>query len=237
LLLLDRVDKTYWRGAHQLIVLDGVSLQIERGELVAVQGARRTGKTTLLSVAAGLLAPDAGSVRFEGGDLPAPSGCGDALLADGLGWARCGEGAPAGVPALHHVTTPLLPLLRRRAAERRAAEALALVGAERCARATWDRLSDLERTLVVLARALARRPKLLLVDDPTVGLRATESEHVVRLLRSQAEADGLGVLITVPERTAARGAHRVLTLRDGGIVAPLPPSDDGGRVIPLPVRR
>ena len=237
MLQLDRVDKTYWRGAHRLAVLSDVSLQVASGELVAVQSARRAGKTTLLSVAAGLLAPDAGSVSFQGTELRASAGGARAgLLAEGLGWARCREEAPAGVDALRHVATPLLPHLGRRSAERRAAEALALVGADRCARATWDRLSDLERTLVTLARALARAPRLLLVDDPTVGLSADESERVVRLLRGQAETDGLGALITVPERAAARGAHRVLTLRDGRIVAPAPPSDDGGRVIRLPVR-
>ncbi len=237
MLLLDRVDKTYWRGTHRLAVLAGVSLQIGRGELVAVQGARRAGKTTLLSVAAGLLAPDAGTVDFRrAGAGTRPTAAPPGLLADGLGWIRCGDGAPAGVPALYHVATPLLPHVRRRTAERRAAEALTLVGAERCARSTWDRLRDLERTLVALAHALARRPTLLLVDDPTVGLQPEESERVVRLLQAQVEADGLGVLFTVPERAAARGAHRILPLRDGRIVAP-PPGDDGGRVIQLPVRR
>ncbi len=239
MLHLDRVSKTVWRGAHRLPLLQDVSLRVDGGEVVAVHAARRAGKTTLLSIAAGLMTPDAGTVRFEDVDVGRLADVEHArLLAERLGWVRCGDAAPRGMPAPPPVAVPRRPRHGRRAAERRAAEALALVGAERCAGATWDRLSDLERTLVALARALGRQPALLLVDDPTVGLRADECERVVGLLREQAETTGIGVLFTVPERVAARRAHRTRLLRDGRLAAPsTPPDDDDGRVIRLPLRR
>jgi predicted ABC-type transport system involved in lysophospholipase L1 biosynthesis ATPase subunit len=238
-LQLDRVSKTIWRGAHALPVLEDVSLEVRAGQLVAVGGSQRAGKTTLLRVAGGLLGPDAGVVRFDGADLAQLSAPEHAeLLAERIAWARCGDAPPRDVRALQHVATPLLPRHGRRAAEQRAAEALALVGAERCARGSWDRLSDRERTLVTLARALARHPSLLLVDDPTLGLRADECEQVVELLRTQAETRAIGVLITVAERPATRRAHRRWSLRDGRLIpAPAPPDDDGARVVRLPVRR
>jgi len=98
-------------------------------------------------------------------------------------------------------------------------EELALVGAERCARTAWERLADVERALVTLARALVRRPDLLLVDDPAVGLGDDERERVVGLLRRQAQERGLGVLMAVGDRRAARRADRMLSLRDGRLIA------------------
>ncbi len=238
LLHLDEVSTTNWRGAHALPVLQDVSMKIAAGEVVAVQGARRVGKTTLLSVAAGLVPADDGTVRFAGVDLDELS-CGShaELLSERIAWARCGETLPDDLRAVEHVVTPLLPRTARRAAERRAAAALALVGAERTAAVTWDRLDDFARTLVTIARALAREPELVLLDDPLVGLRAPECERVVELLRERAERTGLAVLMTVGERPAARRAHRIWTLRDGHLIPPPAPPDGGGRVIELPLPR
>lgn len=235
-LRLDGVSKTLWRGAHPLPVLTDASLEVGAGELVAVHGEPRAGKTTLLGVAAGLTPPDEGVVRFEGADLARLSEAEHTrLLRERIGLARCGDAAPPGMPMLDHVATPLLLRHGRRDARRRAAEGLALVGAERCARTVWERLADTERVLVTLARALVRRPELLLVDDPVVGLGADERERVVSLLRRQAEEQGLGVLMAVGDRRAARGAHRRLTLRGGRLIATGLPGDGDGRVIPLPV--
>jgi predicted ABC-type transport system involved in lysophospholipase L1 biosynthesis ATPase subunit len=238
LLQLDRVSKTLWRGAHPLAVLEDVSLEVRVGELVALHGGRRTGKTTLLGIAAGLLLPDAGVVRFDGADLARLSESEHArLLRERLGWARCCDEPLCDMEALHHVATPLLVEHGRRAAERRAAETLALVGAERCGSTTWGRLTDVERTLVTLARALGRRPALLLVDDPTIGLEPDERERVVGLLRDQAETAGLGILMAVTDKPATRHAHRVWSLRDGRVAASVTPPDGGGRVIRFPVGR
>ncbi|HMJ03908.1 MAG TPA: ATP-binding cassette domain-containing protein [Conexibacter sp.] len=232
------MSKTYWRGAHEIPVLKEVSLELRAGELVAVRGGRHTGKTTLLRIAAGLTAPDAGVVRFDGADLQQLSDAAYAeLLSERLGWARCGEGPSSNMRALDFVAVPLLVRHGRGTAERHAADALALVGAERCHNTTWDRLSDLERTLVTLARALGRQPALLLVDDATVGLGDEERERVVGLLRTQAEGAGLGVLMTAVEKQATRQAHRVGSLRDGRLVAPPEPPANGGQVIRLPPRR
>jgi len=71
LLALERVSKSHWRGRHEIVVLDEVSLEVESGELVAIFGQRAAGKTTLLRIAAGIEQPDAGCVRFEGVELGA----------------------------------------------------------------------------------------------------------------------------------------------------------------------
>ncbi|HEX4804792.1 MAG TPA: ATP-binding cassette domain-containing protein [Conexibacter sp.] len=235
LLALERVSKSHWRGRHEIVVLDDVSLEVAAGELVTVFGQRAAGKTTLLRIAAGIEAPDAGSVRFEGGEL----GGGRLRRLGGIhpriGWV--GRQAPfaSGMRMLDHVALPLLGGASSEKAERRATRALKRVGAGDLARARWHELSDAERTLVTIAHAIVREPALLLADDPTSGLGVEERETVLALLRAVAEERRMAVLATVPEIPDALRSHRVMSLGDGELIqASRRPA---GEVIAFPQRR
>lgn len=232
LLRLDTVRAAFWRGARELRVLRDVSLEVGAGELVAVYGSRNAGKTTLLKVAAGFQPPDAGRVLLEGTDLASMS---RGALARAhrfrIGWVDRGGPHDDDLPVRAHVALPLYRTLGPAEAERRAAVALARVGAADCADHRWDELSDAARVLVAIAQALAREPRVLIVDDPTAGLGILERERVVGLLRAAAEEGGLGVLMAVPDMPAMVQAHRVRALSRGSLVAPTP--DDRDNVVPL----
>jgi putative ABC transport system ATP-binding protein len=221
LLALERVRKSYWRGRHEIVVLDGVSLEIERGEFVAVFGQRASGKTTLLRIAAGIESPDAGRVCFAGRDVAtlrrSPRIAG---LDPRVGWMRRSGPLIASMEMLDYVALPLLGSLRHHEAHRIATRVLNEVGAKELAHATWGALSDAERTLVMLAQATVRRPLLLLADDPTVSLGVEERTSILRLLRTTAEAGEMAVLMTVPDVPDMLHSHQVMSLADGELIKP-----------------
>jgi ABC-type lipoprotein export system ATPase subunit len=221
LLALEHVRKSYWRGRHEVVVLDDVSFEVEAGEFVSVFGQRAAGKTTLLRIAAGIESPDAGAVRFAGCDLAtlrrSPRIAG---LDPRIGWLRRSGPLIASMEMLDYVALPLLGELRYHDAHRRATRVLNDVGAKDLARATWGALSDAERTLVMLAQATVRRPLLLLADDPTVSLGLEERTSILTLLRATADAGGMAVLMTVPDVPDMLHSHQVMSLADGELIRP-----------------
>lgn len=223
LLALDGISKSYWRGRHEVVVLDDVSLEVGPAEFVAIFGQRAAGKTTLLRIAAGIESPDAGSVRFDGRDLAtlrrSPRIAG---LDPRVGWMRRSGPLIAAMEMLDYVSLPLLGTLPHREAHRRATRVLADVGAKELARATWGALSDAERTLIMLAQAIVRRPLLLLADDPTVSLGVEERTGILTLLRGTADAEGMAVLMTVPDVPDMLHSHQVMSLADGELIKPGP---------------
>lgn len=235
LLALERVRKSYWRGRHELVVLDGVSFELEAGELVAIFGQRAAGKTTLLRIAAGIEPPDAGSVRFEGRELSAGRGRRLAGIDAHIGWVGRQGPFASGMRMIDHVALPLLGSVAADEAERRAARALKRVGVGDLAGARWRELSDAERTLVTIAHAIVREPTLLLADDPTSGLGFEERETVLGLLRSIVEERGMAVLATVPEVPDALRSHRAMSLGDGELIQATRRAP--GEVIAFPQRR
>jgi ABC-type lipoprotein export system ATPase subunit len=240
LLELVGVRKSHWRGPHEVLVLESVDLEVGAGELVAVWGSRGSGKTTLLEVAAGLRAPDDGIVSYKGVDLARVSrGERARLLLEEVGWAQRAGPKDETLEMLDYVAVPQLGRRGPRGARRAAAEALTRVGLRGCTGKDWSQLTDGERTLVSIAHALVRRPKLLVVDDPTANLDMIECEQIMGLLRSAAEDGGLGVLVTVPEMSNMLHAHRIASLSNGRLLVPSTPAGDGdrGEVIDFPDRR
>jgi putative ABC transport system ATP-binding protein len=209
LLTLERVSKRYRRGRREVIALDDVSLRIEAGELVAIWGVPRSGRTTLLRIAAGLEQPDGGAVRF-GGRAVASDG-----LAQDIGYVQVDVASVGGESILDHVAMPLLARgTAPDVALARAALQLERVGAATCARLQPRELEPTERVRVAIAQALVTSPKLLLVDDPTRHVDLLEREAVLLLVRSIADGD-VAVLMTTGEAMGVSGVDRALTISGG----------------------
>ncbi len=220
-------------GRVEALVVD-VSVDVGRGELVAVVGSRSQGKTTLLQLAAGLVAPEDGVVRFCGQDLAGLSEREHArLLREEIGLA--GQSGPrVDLRMDHYVAAPLLVNRRRkgrRQAFARAMAALERVGMASRARQRWGDLSRWDRALVEIAQGIVGEPGLLLVDDVTDGLGMRETAQVTKLLRSLAEDEGVGVLMAVSDGEAALSAHRVFSLSRGRLKAVSGQGSHPGNVI------
>lgn len=234
LLSLTDVGKSFWRGTVRVEVLRRVSLQMAPGDFVAVWGSLGSGKTSLLRIAAGLERPDEGEVRFDGrriAELPRRDL--QQMRRQEVGFADRSGPFERELTALDHVAFPLMGTMRRAEASRRAMEAVRQLGLEpACGNLRWRELTDGERTLVSIAHAIVRRPKLLLVDDPTSNLGLHERERTVALLHRLASDHRMAVLMTAPDSAATLGAHAVFTL-SGGELLPAGPSP-GGELIRLP---
>lgn len=207
LLELDRVRKGYGHGARP--VLDGVSLRLDPGELVVIWGARQAGRSTLLRVAAGIETPDAGAVRFDGSDV------GEGLLGSTIGYFRRDFLTNRGSTVLEQlISGQRARRVPTPTAEARAWRALERVDCARCANTSVRSLKTDEIARIGIARLLTGEPRLLVLDEPVLGVDPVLRDGILRLLRSFAE-DGLAVLATTDEGPGLLGAHRVLFLEQG----------------------
>ncbi|HXP28458.1 MAG TPA: ABC transporter ATP-binding protein [Solirubrobacteraceae bacterium] len=217
MLELEQVVKRYRNGPEEVRALDGISLEIAPGEMLALQGPSGSGKTTLLLLAAAALRADAGSVRFNGADLTAMSEqqAAQYRLAE-VGLISQNSHLMAHVTAVENAATKLLlggiPLTRAR---EQALHWLERVGVAERAERTPEQLSGGERQRVAIARALAGEPKLILADEPTANLDSQRSQEIVALLAELARERGASVLLVTHDAQAAAAAARTLGLRDG----------------------
>ncbi len=218
---LDAVRKHY-RGAGEVVrAVDGVSLQVDAGEMIALHGPSGSGKTTLLLLIAGLLKPDSGAIRYRGRDLAGLSEADTSrYLRRELGFVYQGFQLIPHVSALENASVKLLldGVSPRRARER-ARPWLARLGLEGRLQHTPEQLSGGERQRLAIARALVAEPALLLADEPTANLDSTRSRETVSLLAKIAHDQGTSVLLVTHDTDAARLADRDLTLRDGSLIA------------------
>jgi ABC-type multidrug transport system ATPase subunit len=201
------------------LLLEDVCLELHAGELVAIWGKRRSGRSSLLHIACGLAQPDEGVVRFEGRELRGPS-------AIGAGIAYCSAGFHVGEawPVERElVEVQLARGVPRRQARRQAHAALERTGAQQLAGRLLRTLRGAERIRTMLALALTSAPRLLLVDDVVTGVELVERTAILRLLRSLAD-DGLAVLTSTDETPALAGADRALTLSEGRLNGRLAPA-------------
>lgn len=212
LLELRNVSKRRSCGGRKVLVLENASLSIDPGELVGVWGPRGSGRTTLLRLAAGIDAPDAGSVHFDGRDLAQH---GEQILAREIGYCQKSFPSARGQLALDEVLLGLLINgVRGKEAGTRAREALRRVGAERLAARRVSELDSDERVRLALAHALALAPRLLLIDEPIAGVELDQRDEILLLLRSLAD-EGVALLMTVGDHSGLRGAEQSLTIGDG----------------------
>jgi len=233
LLSLDAATKRYARGYRQVAALSDVSLDVEAGDFVAIWGGSRSGKTTLLRVAAGIEPPDGGRVCFDGHDLAALSRRARArLLLDDIGCVWQTGRITRGLSVLDHVALPRFKQRSHARARAEAHEVLERVGVPQAAAARWHELTDGERTRVALAHALIRQPRLLLADEPTANLNMIEREQILGVLRSVADEARVAVVMTAPDAPNLLQSHRLMSLDDGRLIKPR--SEQRGMLIDFP---
>jgi ABC-type lipoprotein export system ATPase subunit len=232
LLELDRVSKRFRRGAGSIVALDDVSLALEPGDSMAIWGGSNSGKTSLLRVAAGIEAPDSGTVRFDGRELAGLSKRELArLLLSEIGCVWRSLGAPRGLAVIDQVALPLLRHGDSHGARKRAAEALRAAGVADAADASWHELADGDRARVRIAHALVRQPRLVLADEPTANLNVVEREQLLGMLDGLTRERGVAVLMTAPDAPDTLRSHRLASLDRGQLIEP---DREQGRVIPFP---
>ena len=228
LLSIEDATKRYRRGRLERVAIRDVSLDLDAGELVAIWGARRSGRSTLLRVAAGIESPEEGTVRFEGRDLARVR---NSVLGRRIGYCQTSFSATDGGLVVEHVAAGLLAQRASpRQARRRAEETLVRVGAERCGRLDCYELGGAEVTRVSIARALVTAPTLLVIDEPTNGVDLLERDPLLALLRSIAN-DGVAVLMSTSDSQGLSGADRALSIDDGELRGDA--KADDARVVPI----
>jgi len=203
-------------GGEIVRAVDGVSLSVDGGELVALYGPSGSGKTTLLLMIATLLAPTAGTVSIAGRDVSSLSEreASEFRLAQ-LGFIRQNFDLLPGVSAIDNAVLKLLKTVRWRDAHRQITPLLERLGlGERLAHRA-ETLSMGERQRVMIARALSTEPSLLLADEPTGSLDSQRSREVLGLLRELCRERGVAVVLVSHDPLAADFADRVYALRDG----------------------
>jgi putative ABC transport system ATP-binding protein len=215
-LALRSVVKEYPGGVP---ALRGVSIEIGRGEQVAVVGPSGSGKTTMLAIMGTLERATSGQVWVEGRDVAAVSDADLAgLRAHEIGFVFQAFHLQEAMTAIDNVALGMLytgePLKRRREAARLALER---VGLGHRLEFTPKQLSGGERQRVAIARAIAKRPMIILADEPTGNLDSGSGREVTRLLHGLAD-DGATLGLITHDETVAAGFPRRLQMRDGRIV-------------------
>ena len=236
MLVLEDVTATHGVGRKQATVLDGLSLEVWPGDVVAIVGARGAGKTTLLRVAAAIDRPTRGAVRLGVREIDS------ATHSQRSEWRRRVAYVPkrwrvaGGKPAIDHVALPLIASgVSPRTAMREAEAALTWAGATEHAHRYLPELTPAAATRVALARALVQKPAVLLLDEPGMNAAMEERAALLRLVRSMATTNpALAVLMTTLDTRGAAGASRTVLLVNGRLRGGAAPVAD---VVPLPVGR
>jgi putative ABC transport system ATP-binding protein len=223
-LSLVNVTLDYPDGGSTITALDAVNLTAGAGEFLSLVGPSGSGKSSLLAVAATLIAPTSGLVLIGGQDATA-LGARErtALRRDSVGIIFQ---QPNLLPSLTAVEQLLIGEHLRgkplRAARQRAAELLDVVGLAGELNTRPHQLSGGQRQRVNIARALMGRPRVLLVDEPTAALDMERSEAIVRLLRRVTDEFSTATLMVTHDTEFLPLTDSVLTMRDGRLGAPVP---------------
>jgi putative ABC transport system ATP-binding protein len=206
-------------GGEPVRAVDGVSLSIAAGELVALYGPSGSGKTTLLRLIAALLRPDGGAVLVDGRDVGALSdGEASRYRLHELGLVDQSFDLLPGGTVVQNAAMKLWLFERTPRAERRVLPVLERLGLGGRLGHRPAQLSMGERQRVMIARALSTDPKLLLADEPTGNLDTQRSREVLELLVEVCREHGTAVLLVTHDPQAVAFADRVHALRDGRIV-------------------
>jgi len=219
LVQVQNVSKRYTQGREVITALGDVSLDIKKGELLAIVGPSGSGKTTLSHIIGGLITPDSGSVIVAGKKLNTRS---DKAIShyrnSQVGFIFQSFSLIPSYTAVENVMIPLIvanvaPKKRRQLAERY----LKLVGLEARINQRADKLSGGERQRVSIARALVNKPQIIIADEPTGNLDSVRGNEIMKILEALSHQHGIAILMVTHDLTLAKRADRIIQIRDGVI--------------------
>ena len=227
-IVLTNVTRVHGSGATEVFALEGASLSVAQGELVAVMGPSGSGKSTLLNLAGGLDKATSGTVEVSGIRLDSLDAKGlAALRRRSVGFVFQDLNLIPSLTAAENIGLPLeLDGFSVRRARSQAVDALDQLGLRELADRYPDQMSGGQQQRVAIARALVGERRLVLADEPTGALDSHTGEGVLKVLRQRCDAGAAGLLVTHEARHAA-WADRVVFLRDGAMV------DETGRATPV----
>ena len=202
----------------EVVALQGLDLEIEAGEVMAIIGSSGSGKSTLLNILGGLDRPSAGTVEVGGADL-LKLGPQDLVRyrreTVGFVWQNSARNLVPYLTAAENVEVPMLLARRRGRRRQRALELLRQVGVDHRAGNRLMELSGGEQQRVAIAVALANEPPLLLADEPTGNVDSQTARHLLATFREVNRDLGVTVVIVTHDRAVAQSVSRVVAIRDG----------------------
>ena len=218
LIRLEQLGKIYQMGKVEVAALRGLSLVVNRGEVLAIMGPSGSGKSTLMNIIGCLDRPTNGRYLLEGTDVSQMDDNQLAVIRNRkIGFVFQTFNLLPRATALHNVELPLIyagvPAKERR---ERAATMLEKVGLAERMEHKPNELSGGQRQRVAVARALVNNPALLLADEPTGNLDTKTSEEIMALF-GELHAEGQTIVLVTHEPDIAEHAHRQIVLRDGQI--------------------
>ncbi len=217
-LRIENLCKVYGREDNQVTALDHVSLEIERGDFVAIVGSSGSGKSTLLHIIAGVDVPTSGKVYLDGQDVYAQDNERLAIFRRrqvGLIYQFHNL-----IPTLNVVENITLPILmdRRKVNRQRLEELLELLGLQDRRTHLPNQLSGGQQQRVAIGRALMNAPQVCLADEPTGSLDSRNGFEIIRLLKLSHQRYGQTLILVTHDENIALQANRIITVSDGRIV-------------------
>jgi putative ABC transport system ATP-binding protein len=213
------VMKVYKTKTEDIIVLRNVSLTVSSSEIVVVMGPSGAGKTTLLKIIYGLLRPDKGIVEVMGSDIYELSGKDrDKLMLQFVGYMPQEDRLLENLNIEENLALSLLASgYSKKAIPQRVKQLLSLMGIERLAKRFPGELSMGQRRKILLLRAIANDPLILLLDEPTANIDSTSVESVLDYLKYLEEERNMSILLTSHDYRAVKIADNVFWLSDGAL--------------------
>ncbi len=213
----ENLVKIYKTSEVEVVALQGLDLDVKRGELMAIVGNSGSGKSTLLNMLGGLDKPSAGSLTVDGKNLLKFS---DRDYMDykrntvGFVWQNNARNLIPYLTAVQNVEMPML-LKGSKQRRERALDLLNKVGLSHRANSRLDQMSGGEQQRVAIAIALANSPKLLLADEPTGAVDTKTSEAILEIFKELNRTEGLTIVIVTHDVKLSKHIDRVVAIRDG----------------------